>query len=579
MESQIETKSPSKSQKRTFSKRSRTGCRTCRARRVKCDESPGACSNCTSTGRTCAYDMQRLPPGGGRKRNTTKIVILSAPNSASATIRAAIAAKFQWTVTSDESRCLSFFQHRSVPQLVGYFDSPLWRELILRLSCTEPAVYHAVVALGAVNQANEMAGRTPRPGQQQHLLRNAWYGFALEQSSRSFALIHKRRTSHDPQLQEVILVCCLLFIICELLRGNVTEATCHLQGGLRILHSMNIERGSSGLELSCGGVDECVVESFMNFQEGSIYHGLKEPLRFDSEFVYDRPYEAYLQPFQSLSYARRAFRPLQHTGFELIATCMSASEADIASNYATIHLQQHRLIALLTRYLQALDDFCLRTFGTTSFTCPVMAASRDAARRKDFREVELTRLTCLALLLGLKTATYSKQQPPMPDRHLCERRSLLAAAQTVMRKFDGPDRRPAFAPSSTVVAAVYIAAHVCPDHAFYCLASDLLHSWSAEEGFMSSTRNAKILDESLKLYLSQMWRSAAPLPDGVTFSTDATGCQVTAHLAYRADGVEKRRSMVLERDESLVAELRAIDNSQDWVCSRALGLLERRSYL
>ncbi|PYH80239.1 hypothetical protein BO82DRAFT_338440 [Aspergillus uvarum CBS 121591] len=576
MESPIETAILSKPQRKAFSKRSRTGCRTCRARRVKCDESPGACNNCTSTGRTCAYDMQRLPPAGGRKKTTAKAIVLSAPNGASATIRAAIAANFQWKVTSDESRCLSFFQHRSVPQLVGYLDSPLWRELILRLSCTEPAVYHAVVALGAVSQANEMAGRTPRPGQQ-HLLRDNWYSFALEQSSRSFALIHRRRRSHDPQLQEVILVCCLLFIICELLRGNVTEATFHLQGGLQILHTMNIERRSSGLELSSGGVDECVVESFMNFQEGSIYYGLKEPLRFDSQFVYDQPYEAYLQPFQSLSYARRAFRPLQHTGFELIATCMSASEADIASNYSTIHFQQHRLIALLTRYLQALDDFCLRTFGITSFTCPVMATSRDPARRREYRELELTRLTCLALLLGLKTATYSKRQPSVPDRHLCERKSLMAAAQTVMRKFDGPDR-PAFAPTSTIVAAVYIAAHVCPDHTFYCLASDLLRSWSSDEGFMSSTMNAKILDESLKLYLAQVWRSAAPLPPGVTFTTDAAGLQVTAHLTYCADGVEKRRSMVLEGDESLVAELRAIDNSRDWACSRALGLLERKSY-
>ncbi|CEL11887.1 hypothetical protein ASPCAL14982 [Aspergillus calidoustus] len=28
---------------------------------IKCDEAPESCRNCTSTGRSCEYDLQRLP--------------------------------------------------------------------------------------------------------------------------------------------------------------------------------------------------------------------------------------------------------------------------------------------------------------------------------------------------------------------------------------------------------------------------------------------------------------------------------------------------------------------------------------
>ncbi|RAK99301.1 Zn(II)2Cys6 transcription factor, partial [Aspergillus ibericus CBS 121593] len=458
--------------KKTPSKRSRTGCRTCRARRVKCDEFPGACKNCSSTGRVCGYDTHRPPPGV----------------SPGGSLRAELTHKPQWIMTSDEQRCLSFFQHRSLPHLVGFFDSPLWQNLIHRLSYAEPAVYHALVALGAVSQANNIKGHLPRPGEKKDL-QNIWYRFALEQSGRSMALLIKRRTSQDPQLQQVVLVCCLLFIVAELRYGNFDRASVHLQSGLRILQSMNIQRQPSGLEIPSGAVDECIVESFLALQAGSRYYCAVAPLRCDSDFIYTQPYDSYLCPFENIRQARQLWRPLEQTVFEFMATGMKTFGPQMEANYDTVHRQQLQLLYYVTRYLQQFDTFCLARYGTTSFM------SSNPARYKEQREAELIRLSCLTALLGVKVAVYSPVRPPAHG-YVRERLALLAAAETAMDKFDKDP--PTFTEHSLMAPSLYTAAWGSPDYFIYCRAIDLLQRWGSVEGFLSASLNADLLNEVLK---------------------------------------------------------------------------------
>lgn len=107
-----------------------------RARHVKCDEIPGACKNCTSTGQSCeGYDAQRVPlPDRNGGRNVRKYtepgdLLLMEPGVG-----------IQWTMTSDEQRCFSHFQHKLLPALGGWFDSTLWNTLVLQLGVMERAV-------------------------------------------------------------------------------------------------------------------------------------------------------------------------------------------------------------------------------------------------------------------------------------------------------------------------------------------------------------------------------------------------------------------------------------------------------
>ncbi|RAH84270.1 hypothetical protein BO86DRAFT_407771 [Aspergillus japonicus CBS 114.51] len=527
--------------KKAFAKRSRTGCRTCRARRVKCDETPVACNNCNKSGRACdGYDVHRLIPGGGRRKAGNLVPAFTIP--------ADMARKLQWTATSDERRCLSFFQHRSVEHLVGFYDSLLWQQVIFRLCYQEPAIYHAVIALGAVNQANEIAGCIPRPGRS------------------------TRRLSQDPQLQEVILVCCLLFVICELLHGNRNRANFHIQGGLQILHVMKIQRQITGLELCSEtafsgpsgprfSVESCVVEMFLKLQESSIFYGTDNPLDFDSHFVFGQPYEKYMQHFQSLGHAKQVLKPLTQANFLFTALYLKASDNYIREDYASLQHRQLLLLSYFHRFLCQFEIFCAREYPDS--------ADGTSRLNKEQREAELIKLSCQQGILASKVALYYKSELwPESLTHECE--ALIIASETAMAKFGG--EYPAVTADLAVMPALIISIFRCPDYGVRARGVAAIRSWRSEEGFMSATLTSDIMEEGMKKELQSIYDMAKPWPRGVVFMEDEG--VVTARVSYWVGAEEKQRRLPLRQNDILIADLIAIENAKYWPCVRMWGLLD-----
>ncbi|KAL4907820.1 hypothetical protein BDW74DRAFT_189228 [Aspergillus multicolor] len=571
-----------------FTKRSRTGCRTCRARRIKCDETPGSCTNCTSAKRVCeGYEVCRIPPARGPKKSSSPPSTLSAQaNTSLVNIEQTISSKVQWKVTSDESRCLSFFQYRSVPQLVAFFDSPVWQRLILQMCYNEPAVFHAVVALGAVNQGHEIARRRlasqPTPAHRKTLQRQEkWYLFALEQKGRSFALLNKRRMSEDPYLQTVILVCCLLFVMCELLHRNIATAITHVQSGLRILNGMEIERHVCGLNLTGpSSFDESVVESFLSLQGSSVFFGTKEPLPVDQSFVFQQPYGIYLGDyaegscFSSLQHARKVLNPLQHTLWLFVSKCMHTDDTEKAAMYKTLQRQQHLLLTYFTRFLAVFDAFCMATYGSTPLESASLPTPRNPTERKAHRVAELTRLSVLISILSVKTALLGAAQP-QPVEYTPDSIEIISAAENAMSnlKVDMNGDSLTLTPQSEIVPALFLSSVRCPDLGVRCRAIKASREWGVEEGFLSSNMCADILEEALKILLQRIYAEPDGAMEGVSF--DLGECErVTAHIVYDVDREQREHVVVLERNEALVADLLAIEGSRDWPCVRALGLLD-----
>ncbi|PWY86721.1 hypothetical protein BO70DRAFT_209935 [Aspergillus heteromorphus CBS 117.55] len=556
--------------KKIYTKRSRTGCRTCRARRIKCDESPNACNNCTRTGRKCeGYELYRVPRDSGKSDPNS-------PRNASVTqICRAVTSKLQWKVTSDEGRCLAFFEHQSVPQLVTFFDSPLWQQLVLELCYCEPAVFHGVVALGAVNQAYEIAARGPPGGSRRLLLgrkgtQNKWYQFAIEQAGRAFAMLNKRRASNDPTLHTVILVCCLLFVMCELLHRKLGTAIVHMESGLRILRGMRVQRQAMGLVLtSPSAIERCVGETFLSLQGASAFFGIKDPLDVDTRYVFEQPYNHYLESFTSLQHARQVLKPLLNTASIFVAQCMHASEAEMKLIYPTLQCRQFLLVGYFTRFLKLFADFCDRTYGTSSFTTPT--TSDDPTQRKAYREAEITRLSALYSLLAAKLFLYDKTRP-VPDSLTPECEAVIVAAETAMDKL--PSQSPTITVHHEIVPALNVATIRCPDYRIRCRGIAMMRSWGAIEGFMSASLNADLMEESMKQELLYWYRSAeGGNPPGVTFEMNPDG-RVTARIEYRLRKAERDCRLVLERNEDLVAQLLDIENAENWPCVRSLGLLD-----
>ncbi|GME26884.1 uncharacterized protein EJ05DRAFT_387571 [Neofusicoccum parvum] len=123
--------------------------------------------------------------------------------------------------TADERRALEFFQTHTADQLSGHFDSAFWKSLVLQLSRSNKAVWHALIAAGAAHRELETSSA-------QSKLRLVHCNKAIEEikSAKAISL--------------PILVACILFICTEFLQGDITSAVNHTLHGIGLLDTSEI---------------------------------------------------------------------------------------------------------------------------------------------------------------------------------------------------------------------------------------------------------------------------------------------------------------------------------------------------
>ena len=190
----------------------RTGCSTCKTRRVKCDEVKPICQRCAVGGRKCEYDTARAarPP-----RNVVTVYLPPTQSQPMLFVH---------------DRGLDFFHQNIAAKLEGQFDSKFWSKLVLQLSHSEPSIRHAVSAISIVYQDVESSLRHP-----------AGYVNANSKAQQEWNIAMKSlsaRIQAHPNSTLVPLVCCLLFTGIELLKGNVESSLLHVQSGVNILATL-----------------------------------------------------------------------------------------------------------------------------------------------------------------------------------------------------------------------------------------------------------------------------------------------------------------------------------------------------
>lgn len=190
----------------------RTGCSTCKARRVKCDEAKPICRRCAVGNRKCEYNAARAAP---LPRNV--ITIYMPP----------IQSQPEFFVNY---RGLDYFHQNLAAKLDGQFTSQFWSKLVLQLSHSEPSIRHAVSAISIISQDVESSLRNP-----------AGYVNANPEAQHGWNKAMKSlsaRIQAHPNSNLVPLTCCLLFTCIELLRGNGESSMLHVQSGFNILTAL-----------------------------------------------------------------------------------------------------------------------------------------------------------------------------------------------------------------------------------------------------------------------------------------------------------------------------------------------------
>ena len=227
-----------------------------RIRRVKCDETKPACQRCTSTGRTCdGYDSEAtasrrpnnqlaLPSRGLPVANSSSLSPSSTPTpywQAAAAASAASAPGLRTIrpsppdIDGTELERSYFHEFRQAAE-EGFCqhvanETPFWTWTVPYLCIQEPAVRHAIVALGAALRGYRLAeprGSSTSPSRMEV--------FTLDQYGQAMTLL-RQANGEAAGVTATTLVCCLAFVMIECLRGNWEDALQHLRAGLAIVDS------------------------------------------------------------------------------------------------------------------------------------------------------------------------------------------------------------------------------------------------------------------------------------------------------------------------------------------------------
>ncbi|KAF4465880.1 transcriptional regulatory [Fusarium albosuccineum] len=179
---------------RKGSKKVRTGCITCKVRKIKCDETRPCCRRCTNTGRDCDGYLPQSQP-------MVHLAVIP-----------------QRLGTPTERRALQYFCEVAAPRLLGPKSPYFWTHLVIQLSETEPVVKHSLLAISSLYETREVQ-KTPS------------YMPNLALQHYNAAIQGLKATQSDV----LALLGCILFICIELLQSNNETAIRHCAHGIAIM--------------------------------------------------------------------------------------------------------------------------------------------------------------------------------------------------------------------------------------------------------------------------------------------------------------------------------------------------------
>jgi hypothetical protein len=216
-----------------MTKRVRTGCATCRARKVKCDLSKPRCLRCSKAKLLCL--------GYG-------ITVATAPEKVSDVSSGPLRPKSDDTVfyrtlirleSLRDADCYAFdFCRRYTVQDLSSRNK-FWTSSVMACAEQSPAVLHGLLALAAAHRA-KLSSVNARG--HQHFGNSGSFGDAHPALPHYYIAVSVLRNSLSTEAacdKQVVLVACLILICCDLLMGRYAEASIHLQNGLKVIAPSN----------------------------------------------------------------------------------------------------------------------------------------------------------------------------------------------------------------------------------------------------------------------------------------------------------------------------------------------------
>ncbi|KAK2055509.1 hypothetical protein LY76DRAFT_187193 [Colletotrichum caudatum] len=251
----------------------RTGCVTCKRRRIKCDEAKPSCQNCLKR-RVACEGYHPPPPAAITQQQQQQQQQLQAARLIGSPALLLVEPSYQGLVFETQLQKDHFDRWLSFAADVLVFPSELVTGTIPQIARVDPAVRNAALAIGAAalggrNREDRIAGR------------GAHHADALRYYNRALALTARpppptTTTTAAAEAFPGVLVTCLLFFMFEALRGNRRAALVHLNHGNKILDHHD-RRGASTSGARAPPLVEAVASNFQRLTLQSWSHNGDHP--------------------------------------------------------------------------------------------------------------------------------------------------------------------------------------------------------------------------------------------------------------------------------------------------------------
>jgi hypothetical protein len=195
---------------------------------------------------------------------------------------------FPITASSSEMRALEYFCVKTAPGMGMHFDADFWKRFVIPASVAEPALRHAMVAVGIFAEQlesrgvkeitlahNEAVSPPYLPPVAPVQRRGSSDGdlMALSSYNKSIGLLTKLVAS-SAHSTDVILLVCFLFVCVEFLRGDDAAAFRHFRGGMTIIVDLvSRKQSTAGSRLMVDRVRSSILPAFNRLEMLSALFG------------------------------------------------------------------------------------------------------------------------------------------------------------------------------------------------------------------------------------------------------------------------------------------------------------------
>ncbi|KAH8669593.1 hypothetical protein BGZ60DRAFT_528070 [Tricladium varicosporioides] len=200
----------------------KTGCFTCRSRRVKCDEAKPACKRCTKFGVLCegypkavkepiSTVTRKLIPRSQRPIPISQVAVDSFLRQPSTT-----------SIREDpEFRYFQYYVNEVAAQIQGPFKTQVWDRFIPQAAELQPFVRNGIVAIAALSRSRKLVGWSKGPP-----LSDPEHQFALGQYCKALKGMRESITDSIEDGRNALIACLLVFVF-ESLQGHQAAASTH----------------------------------------------------------------------------------------------------------------------------------------------------------------------------------------------------------------------------------------------------------------------------------------------------------------------------------------------------------------